>query len=172
MLDLLKTTGRPCERPSRRHGANPPGGLASCTVSASSAWDSSWMRSWIDIGDPEYPGLDDFTADLARLKDVCRWTSGSWELGPEHYRRWNDLQNTPRDIQLLTNFLLFEYKTRVWSQGRSAATIRDRMDLLSSSRIPDGPKLRRRKSGLNSGLARSIPSRFSGCSTHMLGELP
>jgi hypothetical protein len=67
------------------------------------------------------PSLDDFTADLARLKDVCRWTSGSWELGPEHYRRWNDLQNTPRDIQLLTNFLLFEYKTRVWSQGRSAA---------------------------------------------------
>jgi len=58
----------------------------------------------------------DFAMDLSRLKDVCHWTNGSWKFGPEHQRRWNDLQNTPRDIQLLTNFLLFEYKARVWSQ--------------------------------------------------------
>jgi DGQHR domain-containing protein len=68
------------------------------------------------------PSLGDFTGDLARLKDVCRWTGGSWELGPEHHRRWNDLQNTPRDIQLLTNFLLCEYKTRVWNQRQRQMT--------------------------------------------------
>jgi hypothetical protein len=32
------------------------------------------------------------------------------------FYEWNDLQNTPRDIQLLTNHLLSEYKARVWSR--------------------------------------------------------
>jgi len=62
------------------------------------------------------PTEADFAADLDRLKDVCHWTSGSWQFGADHQLRWNDLQNTPRDIQMLTNYLLFEYKTRVWSQ--------------------------------------------------------
>lgn len=62
------------------------------------------------------PDEADFATDLERLKPICRWTSGSWQFGPDHHRRWNDLQNTPRDIQLLTNYLLFEYKARVWSQ--------------------------------------------------------
>ena len=62
----------------------------------------------------EIPDHDAFAADLAPLADVCRWTSGTWSFGPQHQRRWNDLQNTPRDIQLLTNYLLFEYKARVW----------------------------------------------------------
>jgi DGQHR domain-containing protein len=65
------------------------------------------------------PTLDDFSADLSRIREVCHWTSGSWEFGPEHHRRWNELQNTPRDIQLLTNFLLFKYKEKVWGQGKS-----------------------------------------------------
>ena len=62
------------------------------------------------------PSQEDFASDLIRLRDVCHWTAGSWEFGPNHQRRWNELQNTPRDIQLLTNYLLFEYKARVWSQ--------------------------------------------------------
>jgi len=75
------------------------------------------------------PAQADFAADLQRLAPICRWTSGSWQFGPDHQRRWNDLQNTPRDIQLLTNYLLFEYKARVWSHperrgksGRSSIT--------------------------------------------------
>ena len=63
-----------------------------------------------------FPDRDDFVADLALLENVCRWTAGSWEFGPQHYRRWNELQNTPRDIQLLTDFLLAEYKRRAWTQ--------------------------------------------------------
>jgi DGQHR domain-containing protein len=62
------------------------------------------------------PTESDFAEDLARLKDICHWTSGSWQFGTDHQLRWNDLQNTPRDIQLLTNYLLLEYKARVWSQ--------------------------------------------------------
>jgi DGQHR domain-containing protein len=59
------------------------------------------------------PGHDDFVTDLRLLEEVCHWTSGYWKFGPRHERKWNDLQNTPRDIQLLTNYLLFEYKARV-----------------------------------------------------------
>jgi hypothetical protein len=55
------------------------------------------------------PGADDFMRGLADLVPCCRWTSGYWQFGRDQLRRWNDLQNTPRDIQLLTDFLLSEY---------------------------------------------------------------
>jgi DGQHR domain-containing protein len=61
------------------------------------------------------PGTDDFTYDLRELSEVCRWTSGFWDFGPGAQRKWNELQNTTRDIQMLTNYLLCEYKARVWS---------------------------------------------------------
>jgi DGQHR domain-containing protein len=61
------------------------------------------------------PNTDDFAKDLAELREVCRWTNGFWDFGPGTQRKWNELQNTTRDIQLLTNYLLCEYKARVWS---------------------------------------------------------
>ncbi|MDB4873535.1 MAG: tgtA5 cluster protein 1 [Gemmatimonadales bacterium] len=61
------------------------------------------------------PTSKDFENDLEKLKDICRWTNGYWDFGPQQQRKWNELQNTSKDIQLLTNYLLFEYKTRVWS---------------------------------------------------------
>ncbi len=60
------------------------------------------------------PSKSDFAADLADIADSCRWTNGFWDFGPGQQRKWNELQNTTRDIQLLTNYLLFEYKNRVW----------------------------------------------------------
>lgn len=62
------------------------------------------------------PGRDDFARDLSELREVCRWTTGFWDFGPGAQRKWNELQNTTRDIQLLTNYLLCEYKARVWSK--------------------------------------------------------
>jgi hypothetical protein len=59
-----------------------------------------------------FPKTEEFADDLARLRPICRWTSGVWNFGSLE-RRWNDLQNTPRDIQLLTDHLLFEYRRRV-----------------------------------------------------------
>jgi DGQHR domain-containing protein len=53
-----------------------------------------------------------FAADLRTLRDVCRWTSGEWEFSATNPRRWNELQNTPKDINLLSNYLLHEYKAR------------------------------------------------------------
>src|SRR5215469_12813676 len=59
------------------------------------------------------PSEDDFAHDLTELRELCRWTSGYWDLGPGAQRKWNELQNTSRDIQLLTNYLLCAYKARV-----------------------------------------------------------
>jgi DGQHR domain-containing protein len=61
------------------------------------------------------PSESDFARDLTGLVAVCRWTNGFWDFGPHAQRKWNELQNTSRDIQLLTNYLLSEYKVRVWS---------------------------------------------------------
>lgn len=42
-------------------------------------------------------------AELTLVSDKCRWTAGYWEdLGGVS---WNSLQNTPRDIKILSNYL-------------------------------------------------------------------
>lgn len=65
------------------------------------------------------PTSEQFKADLISLRPVCRWTNGYWELGPGQQRKWNEIQNTSRDIQMLSNYLLFEYKNRVWGRART-----------------------------------------------------
>jgi DGQHR domain-containing protein len=60
------------------------------------------------------PSTEDFEYDLDEIADLCAWTEGTWWFGPDHHRKWNDLQNTPRDIQLLTNYLLGEYRARTY----------------------------------------------------------
>lgn len=63
------------------------------------------------------PDESDFAQDLRGMATVCRWTNGFWDFGSHTQRKWNDLQNTTRDIQLLTNYLLSEYKIRVWGNS-------------------------------------------------------
>jgi DGQHR domain-containing protein len=58
-----------------------------------------------------------FAKDLKPLKAVCRWTDGYWEFGPGQQRKWNEVQNTTKDIQMLTNFLIVQYKALVWHRG-------------------------------------------------------
>jgi len=53
-----------------------------------------------------------YERDLRPLADVCAWTEGFWDFGLRDRRRWNDLQNIPRDINLLTDYLLAEYRAR------------------------------------------------------------
>lgn len=55
-----------------------------------------------------------FAEDLEPLRDVCRWTEGHWEFGEGNTLKWNEVQNVPRHIQLLSNFLLIQYRERVW----------------------------------------------------------
>lgn len=59
-----------------------------------------------------FPNAAEFVKDLSDLEPICHWTSGSWNFGGIP-RRWNDLQNTPKDIQLLADYLLTEYRRRV-----------------------------------------------------------
>ena len=67
------------------------------------------------------PSSKGFTDELELLGDVCHWTDGTWRLGQGQQRRWNDLQNTPRDIQLLTDYLLAQYRAKAGGQKRQAA---------------------------------------------------
>jgi DGQHR domain-containing protein len=61
------------------------------------------------------PTPDEFAADLAPLKASCSWTNGYWSFGGGNQRKWDELQNTSKDIQLVANFLLVQYKKLVWS---------------------------------------------------------
>jgi DGQHR domain-containing protein len=64
-----------------------------------------------------FPTRDDFVEDLGALAAVCHWTDGTWDFGGIQ-RKWNDLQNTPRDIQLLTDHLLDQYRLVVLGAGK------------------------------------------------------
>jgi len=55
-----------------------------------------------------------FEKDLQPMRDVCRWTEGYWDFGPDNRLKWNEVQNVPRHIQLLSNHLLVQYRERVW----------------------------------------------------------
>jgi DGQHR domain-containing protein len=55
------------------------------------------------------PNVGEFAADLELIEPLCAWTSGSWKLGP-YQRKWNDVQNTPRDVQMIADHLLSAYR--------------------------------------------------------------
>lgn len=56
----------------------------------------------LDIDDPKLP--ERVRRELAPLKGRCHWTSGVWEdLGD---LKWNELQNLPAHIRLLSNHVL------------------------------------------------------------------
>jgi DGQHR domain-containing protein len=66
------------------------------------------------------PSPEQFQQNLEPLREACRWTDGFWDFGPGLQRKWNEIQNTPKDIQLLANYLLVQYKARVWNRAEEA----------------------------------------------------
>jgi len=58
--------------------------------------------------DPSSPhALSQVKHELHVIAVVCRWTSGTWEeLGDLH---WNEIQNVPRHIRILSSFLIRTY---------------------------------------------------------------
>lgn len=62
--------------------------------------------------DGEPPSQAAFEAKLALVAGDCCWTDGVWALAEDDQRRWNELQNTPRDIKALTDHLLRVYRQR------------------------------------------------------------
>ena len=64
------------------------------------------------ILDKAQPKVADFARELKRIEPICHWTSGDWDFGDGVLRRWNEIQNTPGHVQMLTSYLLFEYRRR------------------------------------------------------------
>src|SRR3954447_1297474 len=52
------------------------------------------------------PTAQAYEEHLRLVAECCAWTSGSWNLSSQDRRRWNELQNTPRDIKALSDFLV------------------------------------------------------------------
>jgi hypothetical protein len=51
--------------------------------------------------------VDLAAAEIRRIAPLCRWTEGKWEdLGGGG---WNEIQNVPRHIRLLSNLLVRAY---------------------------------------------------------------
>jgi DGQHR domain-containing protein len=67
------------------------------------------------------PRRAQFQADLEPLVPVCCWTGGVWNFGAERRRKWNELQNTPKEVRLLSNYLTLQYKALVWNRVDPAA---------------------------------------------------
>lgn len=63
------------------------------------------------------PSKAQFTKDLEPLREICRWSDGFWDFGANQQRKWNEIQNTTKDIQLLSNYLVVQYKALVWSRS-------------------------------------------------------
>ena len=65
------------------------------------------------------PEITDFVEHLQLIAPLCAWTRGTWKFGP-YERRWNDLQNTPRDVQVVADHLLSAYRRALKQLGPSA----------------------------------------------------
>ena len=64
------------------------------------------------VRDKGIPDQATFALELSLIVDCCRWTSGVWPLGRRNRRAWNELQNTPGDIALLSDYLVGAYRTK------------------------------------------------------------
>ena len=56
------------------------------------------------------PSHETFRRKLELLKEVCHWTEGFWNFSDGRQRKWNEVQNTPKDVQMLAMHLLTQYQ--------------------------------------------------------------
>ena len=96
----------------RRRGGNRLARVAYARCRASLNGKADGSRNV--ILDPRSPHvLGHVKHELQVIAPVCRWTSGRWaELGD---LQWNEIQNVPRHIRMLSSFLI-----RAYVQNRSA----------------------------------------------------
>ncbi|TNE90378.1 MAG: DGQHR domain-containing protein [Deltaproteobacteria bacterium] len=66
-----------------------------------------------------WPTEEDFTTHLAGIKPHCRWNEGYWDFGGDVKRRWDDVQNTSQDVNLLANHLTRQYQRWVRDQANT-----------------------------------------------------
>jgi len=63
-----------------------------------------------DNQEVDVPSEEVFYHRLEPLRDRCHWTEGFWDFGDGRQRKWNEVQNIPRDIQMLAMHLLDQYR--------------------------------------------------------------
>ena len=61
----------------------------------------------------QVPSYEVFRHKLELLKDECHWTEGFWKFSDGRQRKWNEVQNTPKDVQMLAMHLLTQYQQRI-----------------------------------------------------------
>jgi hypothetical protein len=66
------------------------------------------MKPILDAFDPAVPEL--ILQDLLLIEPICAWTDGHWE--GLNGMAWNELQNVPRHVRMLSNLLIREYYQR------------------------------------------------------------
>jgi DGQHR domain-containing protein len=79
------------------------------------------------------PTTEQYVENLQPLGSLCRWTRGTWDFGNGRLRKWNELQNTSRDIALLSDHLIAHYRDRVWNVLKSSNAARGVMARRSDS---------------------------------------
>ena len=57
------------------------------------------------------PPMELFQAELSSLKPLCAWTAGEWQLGGGMKKKWNEVQNLTKDIELVANYLLASFRS-------------------------------------------------------------
>lgn len=62
----------------------------------------------------------EFQIGLQLLKPHTAWTSGTWSIPDYNDIPWNDIQNTPKDIDLLTRYLVSTTKRQLRKLRRAA----------------------------------------------------
>jgi len=65
------------------------------------------------------PTSEMFYKELEFLRDKCHWVEGSWTFTGERHRKWNEVQNTPKDIQMLAMHLLTLYQQQVHPRSQT-----------------------------------------------------
>lgn len=78
------------------------------------------------------PTEEQFMNDLSPLKEVCAWTNGYWDFGQDSNDpnlngpvKWNEIQNTTKDIAKLSNYLRRQYKNLVWTKTTKSQAVAD-----------------------------------------------
>jgi DGQHR domain-containing protein len=103
------------------------------------AWDQSPRRSRLvhgvgimslgclmdeisyELRDEGIPTSRLFAQHLLPITEFCKWTEGIWNLAKDDQRRWNELQNTPRDMKALSDYLLKLYRRSVRKKAELVA---------------------------------------------------
>ena len=59
------------------------------------------------------PTIEEFQEELSRIELDCHWTRGEWRFASDDIRPWNGVQNTSKDVRLLTDHLLGAYREAI-----------------------------------------------------------